>query len=224
MHEQLHFDLPIKTAHGREDFFVSDANAQAVALIDTWRNWPARKLVLYGPEGAGKTHLTHVWAGQSGAQILPATDLARADIPMLAGQPVAVEDADQIAGDTQLETALFHLHNLVLAEGHSLLLTARTAPNHWPLDLPDLASRMQATPAVALDLPDDMLLTAVLYKLFDDRQLSPAPDLIPYLTRRIDRSFQAAHHAVSTLDDAALAQGRALTRRFAGEVLDKSGT
>ncbi len=223
MAEQLSFDLPVKTAHGRDDFFVSSANANAVAMIDSWADWPARKLVLYGPPGAGKTHLAHVWSDLSGGRIVTARDLPRADIPALARAPVAVEDCDRIAGDPPAETALFHLHNLVLAEGHSLLLTARAAPNHWALTLPDLASRMQGTPAVELDLPDDLLLTAVLAKLFDDRQLTPAPDVIDFLLRRIDRSFEAARRVVAQLDAAALSRKRALTRPFVREVLDKSG-
>jgi hypothetical protein len=65
--QQLAFDLPARPALEREDFFVSVANAQAVALIEGWRDWPARKLALSGPRGAGKTHLAHVWAARAGA-------------------------------------------------------------------------------------------------------------------------------------------------------------
>ncbi|MFV0473788.1 MAG: chromosomal replication initiator DnaA, partial [Pikeienuella sp.] len=54
--------LPKRPARGRAAFHVSASNANAVALIDGWRNWPNRVLSLTGPEGAGKTHLAHVWA------------------------------------------------------------------------------------------------------------------------------------------------------------------
>lgn len=221
MPRQLSFDLPVITAHGRDDFFVSAANAAAVAMIEGWADWPARKLALVGPAGSGKTHLVHVWSGLSGARIVRATDLPDQDIAELATGPVAVEDCCAIAGQRDLEEALFHLHNLCLAEGYSLLLTARTAPNYWPLSLPDLASRVQATPTVTLHPPDDALLSAVLMKLFHDRQISPTPDLVPFLTRRIDRSFEAAHDIVSALDAAALDAGRAINRTLARELLDK---
>jgi hypothetical protein len=68
MAEQLVFDLPVRPAMGRDDFFVTGSNAAALAQVDGWRDWPFGKLVLVGPEGAGKTHLAHVWAAGSGAR------------------------------------------------------------------------------------------------------------------------------------------------------------
>lgn len=224
MPRQLSFDLPVRTARRRGDFFVSGANAEALAMIEGWQGWPQRKLVLVGPEGAGKTHLVHVWAAQSGAAILPARDLPDADIPALAAGAVAVEDCQAIAGHAAAETAMLHLHNLALAEGRALLFTAASAPNHWPLTLPDLASRMQATAVARIAPPDDALLAAVLHKLFADRQLSPSPATVPYLARRIERSFAAARAITARLDAAALEQTRAITPALAREVLDKSGT
>ena len=219
MARQLTFDLPSVPALGRDDFFVSPANAAAVAMIERWEDWPTRKLLLIGPEGAGKTHLAHVWAVLSGAQIIQASALADADIATLARGSVAVENVPTIAGQPEAEKALFHLHNLVLAEGPALLMTGTGEAAHWGLALPDLASRLQGTPAVALQEPDDTLLFAVLMKLFNDRQLNPKPDVLPYLARNMERSFAAAHALVDALDKAALAERRDVTRKLASEVL-----
>lgn len=221
MHRQLSFDLPARAALGREDFFVAPANAMAVALIENWQNWPGRKLLLEGPKGAGKTHLAHVWAQAAGARIVAATSLADVDIPDLASGLVAVEDVQDIAGDPAVENALFHLHNLTLAEGHALLLTADRPAARWGLELPDLASRMQGTQATRLEAPDDRLLAAVLAKLFADRQLIPTPDTIPYLVARMDRAFDSARLLVALLDQAALNQGRAINRKLAAEMLEQ---
>ena len=219
MAQQLSFELPVRQALGRENFFVSPANASAVALIEGWQGWPSRKLILCGRPGSGKTHLTHVWSALSNATVIQADALSQADIPALAKGHVAVEDCPAIAGNAACEEALFHLHNLTLAEGHSLLLTAQTAPRDWALDLPDLASRAQATPTAILHPPDDALLSALIMKHFSDRQLAPTPETIPYLARRIDRSFEAARHVVEQLDQTALLTGRPINRSLAVQVL-----
>ena len=39
MPDQLTFDLPIKTAFGREDFFVTSSNSTAVKILENWTNW-----------------------------------------------------------------------------------------------------------------------------------------------------------------------------------------
>lgn len=221
MTEQLSFDLPVREALGREDFFVAPSNATAVAMIEGWQGWPARKLCLVGDPGSGKTHLTHVWAVLSGAKIVSASDLNKEDVPSLACGSVAVEDVCSIAGNREIEEALFHLHNLTLAEGHSLMFTALIAPSRWSLTLPDLASRMQGTPTITLGPPDDSLLSAVLMKHLSDRQLMPSPETIPYLARRIDRSFEAARKIIARLDAHALQTGRPITRNMAAKLLDE---
>ncbi len=222
MAQQLGLDLPGITALGRTDFLVAPSNTVAVAMIENWHNWSGRKLLLTGPEGSGKTHLTHVWANSSGATIVAAPQLSEKSVPQLCRGSVAVEDIDQISGNAEAERALFHLHNLLLAEGHWLLLTGRGAPKQWGMQLPDLASRLGGAQTATLDAPDDALLSAVLAKLFADRQLTPKADIIPFLIRRIDRSFAAAQDVVTKLDAASLAQKRPLTRQLARAVLDNS--
>ena len=223
MSRQLAFDLPTRDEMTRAAFFVSPVNALALAAVDGWRDWPGAKMLLVGPAGSGKTHLAHLWAAETGAALIAAADLAGADLPALAATGrVAVEDADALAGDPAAETALFHLHNLVLPAGR-LLLTATRPPRDWGLGLPDLMSRMQAAPVTRLEPPDDALLSAVLVKLFADRQIAVAPNLIPYLVARMPRSIGAARGLVAALDARALAEGRPITRALAAEILDSAG-
>ena len=217
MIRQLAFDLPSTAAMTRADFFVSPSNAVALQVVEGWQSWPGRKLLLIGPEGSGKTHLARVWAGLADAVILDARTLAEVDLAPLAGTPVAVEDADHVP--PAAEAALFHLHNIV-TPGGALLLTAKAPPRDWGLALPDLISRMQAAPLARLEAPDDALLSAVLVKLFADRQVAVPPNLIPYLISRMPRSVGAARTLVTALDARSLAGARPITRALAGEVLD----
>ncbi len=216
---QLTFALPPLSTLTRADFFVSAANDAGLQAIDNWQNWPQGKLLLVGPSGSGKTHLAHIWSAEAKAVIIEAANLGSVDIPNL-GPHIVVENADAIAGDQALETALFHLHNLTLPHGR-MLITAATPPRDWGLHLPDLHSRLQAAWLARLTPPDDALLTAVLIKLFSDHQITVAPNLIAYLAARIDRSIAAAQSIVAALDAYALVSGRPITRQLAAELLDR---
>lgn len=219
MTRQLAFDLPARASLRREDFFVSPANAVALATV-AGGGWPLGKLLLTGPEGAGKTHLAHIWAAEQGAVILNGAALAQTDVEARSHTPVVVEEAEAVAGDPRAETALFHLHNRLAERRLPLLLTAAAPPRDWGLRLPDLLSRMQGTAIARLEAPDDALLSAALVKLFADRQIAVPPSLIPWLVARMDRSLAAARALVARLDAEALARGGPVTRQLAAELLD----
>jgi chromosomal replication initiation ATPase DnaA len=72
----------------------------------------------------------------------------------------------------------------------------------------------------SLDPPDDILLGAVLAKHFNDRQVKPRPDVIPYLITHMERSFASAQQIVSALDAASIARKKPITRALAVETLD----
>ena len=210
--KQLVLDLPVRQALGRADFLVAPCNAMAVAQLDGWARWPEGRLALVGPSGSGKTHLAHVWAGLSGARIVAATALVPAD----AADALVVEDVDQINGN---EEVLFHVYNAMNAAGGALLITGNSAPSRWELALPDLRSRLESVPVVALEAPDDALLSMIMVKLFDDRQLPVSPKLIEYLLKRVGRSYSEVNALVKALDKAALAARKPLSVRLASDFL-----
>lgn len=221
MTPQLTLRLGHRTAMAAEDFLVADSNAEAVAWIDRWPDWPAPALVVYGPPGCGKTHLANVWRARSGGPLLAAELLGRADpVALLGGRPhCAIEEPD--AGVDEL--ALLHLYNLLAEVRGTMLLTARRPPSRWQIRLPDLRSRLAAAPAVGVQPPDDALMAAVVVKLFADRQLQVRQDVVDHLLRHIERSFEAARAAVAALDEASLARRRPITAALARAVLAGGG-
>ena len=214
----LDFVLPKRRARGRDDFIVSSSNADAVKLIDKWRAWPDGRMALTGPEGAGKSHLAHVWMDAASGEKVNAADIREEDVPTLvACGAVVVEDVDRIAPNA--EAALFHLLNYANAEGGRLLLTGRAAPNLWPVETPDLASRLRGLPHVSIEAPDDALMSGLLARHLANRQLRVAPDTIAYLAARIERSAASVADAAAKLDAASLAEGKGITKPFARKAL-----
>lgn len=194
---QLPLPLAYREALGEADFFVSAANADAVAWLDRWPDWPQPQTLLIGPAASGKSHLARVFAGRTGATL--------------------ADDADGAEPE-----ALFHAWNAATPK-RPLLIVARTRPQDWGHGLPDLASRLAATPMLSVRDPDDALLAAVLAKRFADRGLRVAPETAAYVLARIERSFAGVAGIAAALDASALAEGRGITIPLARAVLEAQG-
>ena len=217
--EQIPFDLGCRHAYGREDFWVSESNKDAVAWIDKWPHWPSPVLIIFGPLSCGKTHLLQVWKQETQAREVSLEDLNGLDADALFSKAIVIDDAFQAAGQEEAENTLFHLYNLASERGGHLLLAAQQPVKEWAIQLPDLKSRLMAAPAVAVHPPDDLLMAVVLTKLFSDRQIFVSQEVVQYTITRIDRSFLALKNAVDKIDRKALAEKRAVTIPLVREIL-----
>jgi len=216
---QLPLHLPLEAASAREDLLVSSANTDAVAFLDSWPQWPAPIVILAGPTGAGKSHLAQIWASQAQAHILPSLG-ADDELPQQNYGNFVVED---IVQGNFSETRLFHIINMVKAGKGNLLLTSRRWPGDWGIALPDLQSRMKLAHLIELHEPDDELLRGVLFKLFSDRQMAVEMPVIEYCATRMERSLAFAQKLVETIDQASLAEKRAITIPLASLALQSLG-
>ncbi|MCF3643252.1 DnaA regulatory inactivator HdaA [Rhizobium sp. TRM95111] len=213
--EQLPLAFGHDAATGRDDLLVSDPLSAAVSIVDAWPRWPSPVVILAGPVGSGKSHLASIWRERAGATAIHPVAGAGAEAAAEHG-PVLFEDADRRGFDDQ---SLFHVINNVRQHGHALLVTTRLWPMSWPVELPDLRSRLKAATVVEIGEPDDELLSQVIVKLFADRQLFVDDRLVAYIVARMERSLDAAQTLVERLDRLALARGSRVTRALAHEVL-----
>jgi chromosomal replication initiation ATPase DnaA len=217
---QLALALPHAESLARDNFLAGPANAAGIGLVDAWPEWPSRTMLVVGPEGSGKSHLAAIWAQHAGARSTTAHLLSADNVPgALATGALVVEDLRARQFD---ERALFHLLNLAREDEAYVLITARTPPLAFEIELRDLRSRLRALPVVTLGEPDDQLFRALIIKYCADRQMAVDEAVVSYLSTRIERSYAAARQAVALLDTEALRQGRPVTRALAAELLRKA--
>ncbi|MCB9986328.1 MAG: hypothetical protein H6865_01675 [Rhodospirillales bacterium] len=199
---QIPLSFPLTPAMAREDFLVSDSNRDALALIDRWPEWNAPFLYIYGPEGSGKTHLAAIWSAHVGQNA------------------TVIEHLENLVGVRPQEETLFHLYNRVRQMPGAVLMTGARPLALMRFAIPDLASRLKSCPQVAIGLPDEQLLRALLVKLFADRQMRIDIGVIEYCIARMERSFSAARDLVAQLDQRSLVEKRPVTVAMARAVLN----
>ncbi len=223
MIQQYHFSLPVQEAMGLEDFLPSPSNEEGVAwlLRREPSSWPSHALVLWGPCGAGKTHLLSIWCERQKAKRVRVGDpvlaaIVRGTSPAPA---FALDDADGCVGNSEQEEWLQHFYNATKEAGLPVLLTALQPPAQWGLSLRDIETRLKSCACAALHEPDDALMRGLLMKLFNDRQLLVDAGVVDYLAARLERTTAAVRRTVLLLDEAALGEGRKISIPFVQKVL-----
>lgn len=208
----------------RDDFIVAPGNAQAVAFIDTWPDWPVNVAAIHGPAGSGKTHLVDIWKNKSDAQCVEAVALQGSALARLdRSRPIAVEDVDLAKPNPARDAALFDLIETA-TRAAPVLLTGHEVPAGWATVLPDLASRFSAVLSFPLWAPDDALLAGLARKLFTDRQLQVPDTVVARMVQSLERSPGAIRAFVAEADAKALAEGRAITLSLVKELVAQRET
>ena len=180
------------------DFILSATNVDAVRHLEHRALWPVMTTVLTGPRKSGRSLLGRIFVAESGG--------------------ILIDDADR-----RDEESLFHAWNAAQSDRRPLLLIADRPPPIWQVTLPDLRSRLAATPAVAIGDPDDALAAALLEKLLGARGLLLSPPVAAYILTRMDRSHVAIGRLVDALDAAALVRQQGLTIPLARKALRACG-
>ena len=107
MSEQLSFKLPIKVARERDAFFVSVANANAVATLEEPATWPQGQNDRAWPKGLRKIpSIGNLAQRERGTKDRSAYGIL---ISQNAGANIVVDDLQTVAGIPPAETRLFHL-------------------------------------------------------------------------------------------------------------------
>ena len=80
---QLPLNLSVSPAYSPDDFVVAPCNAEAMAWLGHWPDWPGHGLVIYGPPGCDKSHLVRVWQRHSEAELILGESLDKNDLEFL---------------------------------------------------------------------------------------------------------------------------------------------
>lgn len=209
--KQIPFDFKPRVFMGREDFMVAPCNKEAFQMVDSWPKWLSSGMIIYGPKGCGKSHLAHLFADKIrifSPQPIRVSLVEASRINMRNVKRIAEENQSIVIENLSPKVnaeALFHLFNLYNEEGRYMLWTSEIAPSHIGFALKDLQSRLNMLPCIAIKEPDDMMLRALIVKLFNDRQIIISSEILQYIVNNSQRSFKYIEELVNEIDNISLA-------------------
>jgi DnaA-homolog protein len=215
----------------RFETFHAGANAEAVSALQRLAGGTTRVPVwLFGPPGAGKSHLLQAGCALAGAAgrtaaYLPLAALRSEGPALLDGleklELVALDDLHAVAGDSGWERALFILYNGLAEHRGGLALATTAAPAALGIQLPDLASRLAASEVHRLQPLSESEQAEALRRRAGHRGLELPEETLGFLTRRAPRDFATLCRMLDELDTEALAAQRRLTVPFVRDWLKK---
>ena len=180
------------------EFLVSTSNALAAQQLKRWGAWPVMAALLVGPRKSGRSLLARIFAAQSGGTV--------------------IDDAERCD-----EAAIFHAWNAAQASRRPLLIVADAPPPVWRVALPDLRSRLAASPVLQIAAPDDALMQSLFEREFARRGLDARPALVQWIAARIERSHVAVARSIDSIDQEVLEHRKRLSIPLARATLERAG-
>lgn len=218
---QLLLDLPAQAPQTLASF-VAGSNAELLARLDRFAAGDAaladRTLYLWGPSGAGKTHLLQALAASSRvpARYLGA-DAGDGGFAYTSGVSLwLLDDCDRLSPPAQI--AAFALFNQVREHGGLLVAAGSAAPMQLPLR-EDLRTRLGWGLVYQLhELSDDEKIAA-LERSARARGMMVAPGVLPYLLTHFDRDMRSLSSLLDALDRHSLEMKRPITLSLLRDLL-----
>ncbi len=213
---QLTFKFPFKTSYFEKDFFVSKNNFAVYKLIESWPNWPDKKINIFGPKGCGKTHLANILFKKINSTIIKADEIKSDFIEKTKQKKCLIIDDYKNNVDEKL---FYSILNQIIQSDQYIVINSLKPIKKENINLIDLKSRLESFIDFGIDLPTDDLLRVIITKSFSDMQIGINTKLLEYIIKNIDRSYEKIFKFIREIDLISLSTGKSININLIKKVL-----
>ena len=210
------FNFDQNKSFNYDDYFVSKSNYFAYGIINKWPKWEKNILNIYGESFSGKTHLSKIFLNKNKGIIIYEKDINDKIFKKIKIYENIVMDNFNHKIDEKL---LYSIFNFIDNENKYLVINSINPINEYKYKLKDLKSRAKNCLFAKIEIPDDELMNAIIFKNFSDRQINIDSKLIDYIAKRIDRSYSKISQFIYKIDELSLKKKKPIDFKIIKEIL-----
>ncbi len=246
--DQLTLNFDLEPKRSMDELVVHTGNRMAVDAIksvSTSRLVPAQPIIIWGPQGTGKTHLLRaafdsLTSGGIDTEEDPPFIGRLSDVDYKArlhkivqwedelirsAGCIALDDLDHIGDD--MESPLWTILTKTTRASVPLIMSTTQAPGALFPSNPHIKSRLESALSYKLTPPDDQAALLIVDKLIRDRNVRVSQDVCRYLVSHFTRNMKEMENFIRTLDRESLRMKRKITIpfiKYVREGMEASGT
>ena len=210
--KQNFFNYNLNPKLNFENFYVSASNKEAYEFIFQ-QNKLIKNSIIYGPSKSGKSHLGRIWQNKYNA-IYYDKKISKSFLEI--NKNVFIDNFFVNLN----EENIFHLINHCNNNNLKILICINKYLYEYNFKIKDLLSRLQSFNFIKINQPDDEMIANLIMKLLLDKQIIiNQNEVIPYILKRINRSYEDVYLFVEKIDNLSLEKKRELTIPLVKELI-----
>ena len=198
--------LPLKhTSKYEGELVYGSCNADAVAWLERFPDWPICFIHLWGPRFSGKTTLAKIYAEKLSGHLIHSNERDLETIPE--DVPLIIDHADGAHEET-----LFHLYNRAAFSKNPFVIFSEKPITLWECHTADMSSRLQTFYEIELKEPDDLTFRLLLLKELGGMGVQFSQAILDLFLERGERSYAFIQAFIKHIEKDTLLKQKSITR------------
>lgn len=191
-------------------FVLGEPNLHVYRWLQNIHIWPTKHTIIVGPHYSGKTHLANIWALSNKAEFVQGAN----DFVLDPNISYVIDSLDKITDEEYLMRIFYQTNKEVLWLADSNFLID-------DIKLKDLKSRLSAMIKIKIHEPDEVTFKKILKKRCKDFGLNLTAEVLEYLLRRMEITYETINFFVKILHNECLVQQKIPSIVLIHSVLEK---